>query len=159
PPMKNRRALSTGRADAVLKGRVITKPSNSGAHTFPPQHRELRPARLPRILGIGRRDSGADAPDLGADPTPSAELPGPVRQSNAQTAAARSTPNRSRPEAATRSVLGDQLSASLRESLIEQLASINSADEAAAWAHRNLPAKNKLTAGDAKMVERRFQAR
>jgi hypothetical protein len=55
--------------------------------------------------------------------------------------------------------LGEQLSASLRESLIEQLASIKSADEAAAWAHRNLPAKNKLTAEDAKMVEGRFQAR
>ena len=58
-----------------------------------------------------------------------------------------------------RSVLGVQLSASLRESLIEQLAAINSADEAAAWAHRNLPAKNTLTAADAKIVEERFRAR
>src|SRR5208337_1117519 len=32
-------------------------------------------------------------------------------------------------------------------------------DEAAAWAHRNLPAKNKPMAADAKMVEERFQAR
>jgi hypothetical protein len=56
-------------------------------------------------------------------------------------------------------VLGEQLSASLRESLIQQLAGINSAEEAAAWAHRNLPAKNKLAAEDAKMVEERFQAR
>jgi hypothetical protein len=39
------------------------------------------------------------------------------------------------------------------------LATIKSADDAAAWAHRNLPAKNKLTTEDAKMVERRFQAR
>jgi hypothetical protein len=30
---------------------------------------------------------------------------------------------------------------------------IKSADEAAAWAHRNLPAKNTLTAADAKIVE------
>ena len=30
---------------------------------------------------------------------------------------------------------------------------------AAAWAHRNLPAKNTLTAPDAKIVEERFQAR
>jgi hypothetical protein len=29
----------------------------------------------------------------------------------------------------------------------------------AAWAHRNLPAKNSLTAADAKIVEERFQAR
>src|SRR5262249_20117853 len=58
-----------------------------------------------------------------------------------------------------RSVLGVQLSASLRESLIGQMATINSADEAAAWAHRNLPAKNSLTAADAKIVEERFQAK
>jgi hypothetical protein len=43
--------------------------------------------------------------------------------------------------------------------LIDQLGTINSADEAAAWAHRNLPAKNTLTAADAKTVEERFQAR
>ena len=58
-----------------------------------------------------------------------------------------------------KSVLGEQLSASLRESLIEQMAAINSEDEAAAWAHRNMPAKNTLTAADAKIVEERFQAR
>jgi hypothetical protein len=36
---------------------------------------------------------------------------------------------------------------------------INSADEAAIWAYRSLPAKNTLTAADAKIVEERFQAR
>ena len=44
------------------------------------------------------------------------------------------------PESSARSVLGVQRSASLRESLIEQMAAINSAEEAAAWAHRNSPA-------------------
>jgi len=39
------------------------------------------------------------------------------------------------------------------------MAAINSADEAAAWAHRHLPAKNTLTTADAKMVEERFRAR
>jgi hypothetical protein len=39
------------------------------------------------------------------------------------------------------------------------MAAINSADEAAAWAHRNLPAKNTLTAADGKIVEERFRAR
>ena len=63
------------------------------------------------------------------------------------------------PGSSAKSVLGEQLSASLRESLIEQIAAIISEDEAAAWAHRNLPAKNTLTAADAKMVEERFQAR
>jgi len=39
------------------------------------------------------------------------------------------------------------------------MAAMNSVDEAAAWAHRNMHAKNTLTAEDAKMVEERFQAR
>jgi hypothetical protein len=47
----------------------------------------------------------------------------------------------------------------LRERLLEELAAIGSADEAAVWAQRNLPAKNALTAVDAKIVEERFQAR
>jgi len=43
--------------------------------------------------------------------------------------------------------------------LVDQLVAIDSSDEAAVWAHRNLPAKNTLTAEDAKIVEERFQAR
>jgi hypothetical protein len=39
------------------------------------------------------------------------------------------------------------------------MAAINSADEAAAWAHRNRPAKNTLTTADAKIVEEQFRAR
>ncbi len=103
--------------------------------------------------------SPLDAPDLGADPNPAAELPGPRdhgKQANGQAAPAR--PRAPFPNSA-RTALGVQLSASLRESLVEQLAAIDSADEAAAWAHRNLPAKNTLTAADAKIVEERFQAR
>ena len=110
------------------------------------------------LVGIAGEDD-LDAPDLGADPNPAAELPGPRdhgKQANGQAAPAR--PRAPFPNSA-RTVLGVQLSASLRESLVEQLAAIDSADEAAAWAHRNLPAKNTLTAADAKIVEERFQAR
>ena len=39
------------------------------------------------------------------------------------------------------------------------MAAITSEDEAAAWAHRSLPAKNSLTAAHAKIVEDQFQAR
>jgi hypothetical protein len=49
--------------------------------------------------------------------------------------------------------------ATLRDSLIEQLAGINLPDDAAAWAHRNISAKNSLTAADAKIIEERFRAR
>ena len=111
------------------------------------------------LVGIAGEDD-LDAPDLGAAPKPAAELPQPGSQSNGQAAAGRRTaPGDGKlPESSARSVLGVQLSASLRESLIEQMAAINSADEAAAWAHRNLPAKNTLTAADAQIVEERFQA-
>jgi hypothetical protein len=107
------------------------------------------------LVGIAGEDD-LDAPDLGAVPNPAAELP----RSNGQAAAAQRTAlgdGKQGPSA--RSVLGEQLSASLRGSLIEQVAAISSADEAAAWAQRSLPAKNTLTAADAKIVEERFQVR
>jgi hypothetical protein len=43
--------------------------------------------------------------------------------------------------------------------LVAELVAINTADDAATWAHRSLPAKNSLTAGDAQIVEAQFQAR
>ena len=115
------------------------------------------------LVGIAGEDD-LDAPDLATDPNPAADLPRPPdhrKRSNGQAAAAqRTTPSdRKLPGPSARSILEVQLSASLRESLIQQLAAINSADEAAAWAYRNLPAKNTLTAVDAKIVEERFQAR
>jgi hypothetical protein len=112
------------------------------------------------LVGIAGEDD-LDAPDLGAAPKPAAELPRPGSQSNGQAAAGKWTaPGDGKlPERSARSVLEVQLSATLRESLIEQMAAINSADKAAAWAHRNLPAKNTLTAADAKIVEERFRAR
>jgi hypothetical protein len=115
------------------------------------------------LVGITGEDD-LDAPDLDAGPNPAAEPPRPPDQrkgSNGQAPATQrmATNGGKGPEASARSVLGVQLSASLRESLIEQMAAISSADEAAAWAYRNLPAKNTLTAADAKIVEERFQAR
>jgi hypothetical protein len=113
------------------------------------------------LVGIAGEDD-LDAPDLGADPTPTAELVGSGRQSNGPTPGARSRADnhrKRREPSAAPSMLAEQLSASLRESLIEQIAAINSSDEAAAWAHRNLPAKNKLRAADAKIVEACFQDR
>src|SRR3984893_12099217 len=115
------------------------------------------------LVGIAGEDD-LDAPDLGADPNPAAELPRPPdhrKPSNGQAAAGQraAADGRKFPDPSGKSVLGEQLSASHRESLIEQMAAIKSEDEAAAWAHRNLAAKNTLTAADAKIVEERFQAR
>jgi len=115
------------------------------------------------LVGIAGEDD-LDAPDLSPEPNAPAELPRPPnhrKQSNEQAATRRTAPNSGelRQHSAAKSVLGAQLSASLRESLIEQIATIDSADEAAAWTHRNLPAKNTLTAPDAKIIEEHFQAR
>jgi hypothetical protein len=50
-------------------------------------------------------------------------------------------------------------SAALREKLLAQLGDIPSADLAAAWAREALPAKNRLAAADAKLVEDTFEHR
>jgi hypothetical protein len=108
------------------------------------------------LVGIAGEDD-LDAPDVDAVSNPAAKL----APSNGQAAATQRTAvgDGNLPWSSARSVLGEQLSASLRENLIQQMAAINSPDKAAAWAHRSLPAKNTLTAADAKIVEERFQAR
>src|SRR5262249_3157496 len=113
------------------------------------------------LVGIAGEDD-LDAPDLNANPAASIQGSSePHKQGNGQaTAKQPTTAQTGRPSASSsRTVLETQLSASLRESLTEQVAAINSADEAAAWAHRNLPARNTLAAADAKIVEDRFRAR
>jgi hypothetical protein len=113
------------------------------------------------LVGIAGEDD-LDAPDLGAGPNAGVGAsPDHRKQSNGQAAAAQPVAPGDRKLSApsARSVLGEQLSASLRESLIAQLAAINSPEEAAAWAHRNMPAKNTLMAADAKIVEEGFRAR
>ena len=107
------------------------------------------------LVGIAGEDD-LDAPDLGADPNPAAELPRRPVTAAPQRTAARDTKLQG---SSVSPILGVQLSASLRESLTQQIAAINSTDEATAWAHRSLPAKNTLTAEDARIVEDRFQTR
>jgi putative HNHc nuclease len=47
----------------------------------------------------------------------------------------------------------------LRDQLLRDLENLNSAESAAIWARRILPAKNSLHAADARQVEEAFQAR
>jgi hypothetical protein len=56
-------------------------------------------------------------------------------------------------------VLAPEASAALRDQLTAEMNDLNSADEAANWAHRVLSAKNSLTAVDGERVEQAFQAR
>jgi hypothetical protein len=114
------------------------------------------------LVGIAGEDD-LDAPDLDAGPKPAVELPRsePRNQSNEQAGLAERSPRgREKPSlASARALLTPEQSAMLRERLLEELLAIRSADEAAVWAQRNLPAKNTLTAADAKIVEERFPAR
>jgi hypothetical protein len=114
------------------------------------------------LVGIAGEDD-LDAPDLDAGHKPAMEPPrsDPRNQSNGQGGVAERPPCglEKASLASAGAVLTPEQSAILRERLLKELLAIGSADEAAVWAQRNLPAKNALTAGDAKVVEERFQAR
>jgi hypothetical protein len=113
------------------------------------------------LVGIAG-ENDLDAPDLGAIPKAGIELP-PRSDHRSQMkgqAAAAERPSRDGGKPSVRSakfVLAQDESAILRERLVEQVAAINSTDDAAAWAHRNLPAKNTLTAADPKLSRNGFR--
>ncbi len=112
------------------------------------------------LVGIAGEDD-LDAPDLAG---PSTEGPkkftasGNGRQEIRS--ARRSVSERNRPgSAAPRLELSAALSASLKDDLLRQIDRLGAADDAALWARRNLAAKNKLAAADARCVEEAFAAR
>jgi hypothetical protein len=114
------------------------------------------------LVGIAGEDD-LDAPDLDPGPKPAMELPpsDPRNLSNGQAGVAKRSARGGEKAslASARPVLAPEQSAILRERLLEELVPVGSADGAALWAHRNLPAKNTLTPVDAKIVEERFQAK
>jgi hypothetical protein len=101
---------------------------------------------------ITAADAPPTAPDLTSgegqrrDPAPSAQPSPPQRQANAP------SPRSSPPLTAA-------ASATLRDQLLAQVSSLGCGDEAARWAQRTLPTKNRLTAVDAEQVEDAFRAR
>ena len=56
-------------------------------------------------------------------------------------------------------LLEPEASAVLRDRLVTELEDLSTGDDAAVWAHRSLPEKNKLTPADAQHVEEAFQAK
>jgi hypothetical protein len=56
-------------------------------------------------------------------------------------------------------ILDADQSAAVRNRLVVEIASMSSADDAAAWAREALAAKNDLTTPDAKLVEDAFEQR
>jgi hypothetical protein len=115
------------------------------------------------LVGIAGEDD-LDAPDLGAIPKAGAEQPppGPVGQKpngHAFALAAGAAHGRKSHARQAKPVLAPDQSAVLRDRLVAEVDRLQSADEAAGWAHRSLPAKNTLTVDDAGLVEAGFRAR
>jgi hypothetical protein len=117
------------------------------------------------LVGIAGEDD-LDAPDIGAAPkTGVDEPPEPtgLKLNGHAFAAGQPAPAGARgrnPVARpAKPVLAADQSAVLRDRLVAELDGLQSADEAASWAHRSLPAKNTLTAADADLVEIGFRAR
>ena len=103
------------------------------------------------LVGIAGEDD-LDAPDILAEPAPASD------DANPSAPTGRKPPNGSihKPRQ-PKPVLAAEPSAALRDQLIAQLKDLKDGDELALWAHRCLPAKNTLTADDARAVEKACQ--
>ena len=118
------------------------------------------------LVGIAGEDD-LDAPDLNA-PMPGgsgAEKPAPNNRGRLNGGQSHSAPQMPGYRGAkvvsktAKPILGPQASAALRDRLMAEVQAIASSDDATAWAHRILGAKNSLVAADARQVEDAFQAR
>ena len=108
------------------------------------------------LAGIAGEDD-LDAPDL---ITPTAQASGPEKprvQGNGGPRGDRSHGRLTLTPA--KAVLGAEQSADLRDRLLAELNELGSGDDAALWARRSLPEKNRLTTTDAQRVEEAFHAR
>jgi hypothetical protein len=112
------------------------------------------------LVGIAGEDD-LDAPDLplsgGTPPSPTPEQAnrhtldlGPVTVGE---------PRRKPRRASSPPTLGPDASAALRQQLLNDLAGLTIIEELDRWAQNSLPAKNSLTANDARRVEEAFQAK
>jgi hypothetical protein len=114
------------------------------------------------LVGIAGEDD-LDAPDL-TDPNPGIKNLR-VNSKTASNGGQQTAPDRLRGRGggahksgspSLRSELSAALSASLRAELHREIERLGSADDAALWARRRLPAKNQLPATDAQQVEEAF---
>jgi hypothetical protein len=114
------------------------------------------------LVGIAGEDD-LDAPDLGAGgstyPKSGLDIQRSPKPATDQLPFTPSGAGRKgRDNRPPRIVLATE-SGSLRDRLIAELSDLQSADEAADWVHKNLPAKNTLIAADADLVEAGFRER
>src|SRR5258706_7678553 len=96
------------------------------------------------LVGIAGEDD-LDAPDILAEPAP--DTPDAITPSTSRNRPNGSIHKQPKP------ILAMEPSAALRGQLIAEINELKGGDEIALWAHRRLPAKNTLTADDARAVE------
>src|SRR5207248_6225201 len=117
------------------------------------------------LVGIAGEDD-LDAPDLVAPMAPASKSEDPVGNTKGRLngGPGRSTQQqltgsqRTKPaSSATKLILAPEASAALRDQLTAELIDVNSADDAANWAHRVIGTKNTLTTADAEHVEQAFK--
>src|SRR5664279_3261484 len=113
------------------------------------------------LVGIAGEDD-TDAPDLAAV-APANTLGASGRSTNGNgSAPVGSSPGRRNWKLSTgqrKPVLTEPESGASRSLLLSELAGLNTPDELASWAHRILPAKNTLTAIDARLLEEAFASK
>jgi hypothetical protein len=115
------------------------------------------------LVGIAGEDD-LDAPDLGAggksDTQPDLDIqPSTKLATDEPSFPSSGTRRKGKVIRPPRIVLATDQSKVLRDRLVAQLSGLKSADEAADWVHKNLPAKNTLTSDDADKVEASFRER
>ena len=118
------------------------------------------------LVGIAGEDD-LDAPDLIAPttPPPKAESLPEIKMGSAMAAKRiqltkpSGSHARKRVQIPSKPTLEPEASAALARSTDAELKDLNSAEEAANWAHRVIGTKNTLTTADAERVEQAFQVR
>jgi ERF superfamily len=109
------------------------------------------------LVGIAGEDD-LDAPDLAMVRQFEPDYPSPATgQLKQEEHGAGSRSKRLRHD--PKPLLKPEASAVLRDQLLAELAASATDDEALAWAHRSLPAKNRLTSADAAVIEQAFQVK
>jgi hypothetical protein len=107
------------------------------------------------LVGIAGEDD-LDAPDLLVEPSPAIEAP--VEPGGATPNSRRNRNGSVHKPRQPKPVLAAEPSARLRNQMVAEIHELRDGDDLALWAHRRLPAKNTLSADDARAVEVAYQA-
>ncbi len=110
------------------------------------------------LVGIAGEDD-LDAPDLATPATTQVSVPEQARGTGNGRLNGDHHNHGQRAAHPTLAPFGSEASAQLRDRLLGELNDLGSGDDAALWAKRCLPEKNRMTAADAQCVEAGFQTR